>query len=135
MKPGKFLATVFYLPPLPAMEPPPTLEELVKEFGISVDQVDQKCSDEHLNSISLFLDWRTVAPHLGLSERDIEDIKSDERMEPERRRKALLKWKTKYSIEATLKSLVVVLLTVGNADSAESICRLLKSQAQKGINQ
>ena len=116
------------------MEPPPTLEELVKEVDISVDLLDQRCSDEHINGISLFLDWRNVAPHLGLSERDIEDIKSDERTEPERRRKALLKWKTKYGYRATLKSLVVVLLTVGNADNAEDVCRLLKSQAQKGIN-
>ena len=104
----------------------------MKKVGISVDLLDQRCSDEHLNGISLFLDWQNIAPHLGLSERDIKDIKSDERTEPERRRKALLKWKTKYGYRATLKSLVMILLTVGNADNAESICHLLKSQGQKG---
>ena len=104
----------------------------MKKVGISVDLLDQRCSDEHLNGISLFLDWQNIAPHLGLSERDIKDIKSDERTEPERRRKALLKWKMKYSYKATLKSLVMILLTVGNADNAESVCHLLKSQGQKG---
>ena len=133
MKPSKFLATVFHLPPLPVMEPP-TLEELVKKAGISVDLLDQPCSDEHLKSISLFLHWRNVTPHLGLSEVDIEDIKSGEGTEPERRLKALLKWKTKYSFKATLKILVEVLLMVGNADNAGRVCYLLKSQVQEGIN-
>ena len=115
------------------MEPPPTLEELVREVGISVDLLDQRCSDEHLKSISLFLDWRNVAPHLGLSERDIEDIISEERKESDRRLKALRKWKKKYSYKATLKSLVMVLLKIESGDDAEKVCRSLKSQALKGI--
>ena len=126
-------AFTLYLPPLPAMEPP-TLEELVKKVRISVDLLDQPCSDEHLKSISLFLDWRNIAPHLGLSEIDIEDIISEERKESDRRRKALLKWKTKYSYKATLKSLVEALMRVGNADNAEKVCRLLKSQAGTEIS-
>ena len=122
-----------YLPPLPAMEPPPTLEELVREVGISVDLLDQRCSNEHLKSISLFLDWRDIAPHLGLSERDIEDIEADTRTESGRRLKALQKWKKKYSYKATLKSLVVVLLKIESGDDAEKVCRYLKSRAQKGM--
>ena len=108
---------------------PPSLVELVKEVRISVALLDQRCSDDHANKISLFLDWRRVAPHLGLNERDIEDIEYAKRTEPERRLATLQKWKTKYSYKATLKILVEVLLTVGNAENAESICRLLKSEA------
>ena len=108
---------------------PPTLEEVVKKVGISQDQLDQTCSDEHLKSISLFLDWRNVAPHLGLSRIDIKDTESENRTESERRLEVLQKWKTKYGFKATLKSLVMVLLTVGNAHDAEEVCRLLQLQA------
>ena len=120
---------IYLLPPLTAMEPPPTLEELVKKVGISLDLLDQKCSDEHLKSISLFLNWRRVAPHLGLSERDIEDIEFEKRTESERRLKTLQTWKNKYSYEATLKKIIVVFLAVGNADDAERVCRLLQTPA------
>ena len=110
-------------------EPPPTLEELVKKVRISLDLLDQKCSDEHLKSISLFLDWRSVAPHLGLSERDIEDIEFEKKKESERRLKTLQMWKMKYGYKATLKKLAEVLLKVENADDAERVCCLLQTPA------
>ena len=113
-------------------EPPPTLEELVKELRISLHLLDQKCSNEHLKSISLFLDWRSVAPHLGLSERDIEAIEFDKKTEDERRLAVLQKWKRKYGYKATLKRLVAALLAVGNADDAEQVCRLLPTSAGMG---
>ena len=124
--------TIFYIvlrPPLPAMEPPPTLEELVKELRISLHLLDQKCSNEHLKSISLFLDWRRVAPHLGLSERDIEGIKADKKTESERRLKVLQNWKQLYGYKATFKNFVSVLMEIGNADDAERVCRLLQTPA------
>ena len=110
-------------------EPPPTLEELVKKVRISLDLLDQKCSDEHLKSISLFLDWRSVAPHLGLSERNIEDIEADKKKESERRFKTLQTWRKKYGYKATLKKLAEALLSVENADDAERVCRLLQTPA------
>ena len=111
------------------MEPPPTLEELVKKVRISLDLLDQKCSDEHLKSISLFLDWRRVAPHLGLTERDTEDVEFEKKTESERRLRVLQMWKNKYGYKATLRSITVVLLTVGNADDAERVCCLLQTPA------
>ena len=115
--------------PLSAMEPPPTLEGLVKELRISPKLLNQKCSDEHLKSISLFLDWRNVAPHLGLSERDIEEVEFEKKTEPERRLKVLQKWKRKYGYKATFKSFVTILLAVENADDAERVCALLQTPA------
>ena len=109
---------------------PPTLDGLVKEVRIPPALLDQKCSDEHLKSISGFLDWRIVAPYMGLSETDIQDIDIDKRAEPEKRLKALQKWKMKYGYVATFKNLVQVLLKVGNADHAEEVCRLLQEQPQ-----
>ena len=112
---------------------PPTLEGLVKELRISVDPLDQRCSDEHLKSISLFLDWRSVAPHLGLSERDIADIEAENRTESERRLKVLQQWKRVFGYVATFKNLVLTLLKVRNADDAERVCRLLQTPADAGM--
>ena len=111
----------------------PTLDGLVKKLGISLTLLGQKCSDEHLKSISLFLDWRIVAPHLGLSETDIQDIDFDKRTEPEKRLKALQKWKMKRGYLATFKNLVQVLLKVDHADDAEQVCRLLQPQEHTGV--
>ena len=110
---------------------PPTLEELVKKVGISQDQLDERCSDEHLKQISLFLDcnWRVISPHLGLRVRDINDIESEKKTEPERRLAALQKWKTVCGFKATLKILVEGLLSVQYAEDAERVCGLLPSQA------
>ena len=101
----------------------------MKEVGISPDLLDQKCSDEHLKSISLFLDWRSVAPHLGLSERDIEAIEAENRRELERSLKVLQKWKKMYGYTATFRKLMEAILVVRNAEDAERVCRLLKTPA------
>ena len=111
------------------MEPPPTLEDLVRKVRISLDVLEQKCSDEHLKSISLYLDWRSVAPHLGLSERDIEDIEIENRRESERRLKVLQKWKRMFGYTATFRKLVEAILVVRNTEDAEYVCRLLKTPA------
>ena len=46
--------------------------------GISAGDLNKPCSDEHITSISLFLaNWQTVAPHLGLSETNEEDVEEE----------------------------------------------------------
>ena len=111
---------------------PPTLDDIIKRIGIPPTFLDQRCSDEHLNSISLFLDWSRVAPHLGLKKTDIQDIES-KKTEPEKRLETLQKWKMKYGSNATFKVLVLVLLRVECADHAERVCRLLQPQAHTGM--
>ena len=100
-----------------------TLEELVREVGVAPESLDKRCSDDHLRSISLFLDWHTVAPHLGLSETDQEEIESDGKKDPAA--ETLVKWKGKFAFKATYKSLIEVLLTTGKANHAEEVCKLL----------
>ena len=109
---------------------PPKLNDLVKEARISSILLDQKCSDEHLNDISLFLDWRRIAPHLGLSEAEIQEIDDDQKTLADKRLKTLQKWKSMCSYKATYKHLVEVLLKVRNADHAGKVCRMLQSPEQ-----
>ena len=105
-----------------------SLEELVREVGVAPESLDKRCSDDHLRSVSLFLDWQTVAPHLGLSETDQEEIESDGKKDPAKRLKTLVKWKGTFAFKATYKSLIEVLLTTGKVNHAEEVCKL-----QKGI--
>ena len=98
----------------------------VREVGVAPESLDKRCSDDHLRSVSLFLDWQTVAPHLGLSETDQEEIESDGKKNPAKRLKTLVKWKGKFAFKATYKSLIEVLLTTGKANHEEEVCKLLK---------
>ena len=112
---------------------PPTLKDLLDELRISPNLLDQTCSDEHLREISLFLDWRGVAPHLGLNERDIDHIES-KRTEPVKSLETLQMWKRKYGFRAKFKMLLDVLMKIGNAEQAEKVCRILRAQVYSGIS-
>ena len=102
-----------------------TFEELIAYVGISADELNKPCSDEHITSISLFLtNWQTVAPHLGLTETDEEDVE-EEGKKTQDKSKILRRWKNKKSFKSTYRVLVDVFLKLGKANLAEKVCRLL----------
>ena len=106
-----------------------TLDDLLKETEIRPERLNECISDDHPCEIALFLtSWRTVAPHLKLSENDLEAIERECKDEQEKRLKALQKWKGKFGFKATYRKLVEVLLSLAMADVAEKICRLLKGK-------
>ena len=107
---------------------PPTLEELLKENRIPSQLLDQKCSDNLLQSISFFLEWRTVAPYLGLSVSAIEEIESTRNTEFEKRLAMLRNWRDKFGYMATYRVLVKSFLNAGQTEHAERACRLLLDQ-------
>ena len=103
-----------------------TFEELIAYVGISADKLNKPCSDEHITSISLFLtNWQTVAPLLGLTETDEEDIEEEGKKTQDKRYKTLRRWKDKNLFKATYRVLVDVFLKLGKANLAEKVCRLL----------
>ena len=103
-----------------------TFEELIDYVGISADKLNNPCSDEHITSISLFLtNWQTVAPHLGLTETDEEDVEEEGKKTHDKRYKMLRRWKNKNLFKATYQVLVDVFLKLHRADLAEKVCRLL----------
>ena len=105
-----------------------TLDELLKEVGVTSMQLDEKCTNEHLHDIALFLtSWRTLAPRLGLSS-EVEAVDRDAYNEKEKRQKFLETWKAKFAFKAKYKVLVEALLKIDSADQAEKVCHLLVSQ-------
>ena len=106
-----------------------TLEDLIIYVGISADELNKPCSDEHITRISLFLaNWQTVAPHLGLTEADEEDVEEEGKKTQDKRYKMLRRWKAKNLFKATYRVLVDVFLKLGRADIAEKVCRLMLSE-------
>ena len=104
-----------------------TLDELLGHFNVCPEKLNECTSDDHLLAITLFLtSWRTVAPHLGLSQSDMETIEREEKNEQGKKLAVLQKWKGKFGFKATYRKLVEVLLSLTMADVAEKVCRLLK---------
>ena len=112
-----------------------TVEELIAYVGISADELNKPCSDEHIANISLFLtNWQRVAPHLGLTETDEEDVEEEEKKTQDKRYKTLRRWKNKYLFKATYRVLVDVFLKLGKANLAEKVCRLLVDEGMYKIS-
>ena len=106
-----------------------TLSELLEEVGITHKQLNEKCTNEHLHDIALFLkSWRTLAPQLRLSDSEVEAVERNSHGEEEKRQKFLESWKAKFAFKAKYRVLVQALLRIGSADQAEEVCRLLVSQ-------
>ena len=109
-----------------------TLNELLEEVGVSPAQLDKACTSEHLQDIALFLEsWRTVAPYLGLSSVEVEEVERDGTEEKDKRQKILKVWKAKFAFKAKYKVLINTLLKIGRADQAEQVCRVLVPQRPK----
>lgn len=101
-----------------------SIAELVTEVGVPLESLNKPCHDEHLRKVSLFLDWRATAPHLGLDQAEIQAIDHGEKTEQEKRSKTLQMWKSKYAFKATYRRLAGVLLSIGRADHAEKVCQV-----------
>lgn len=106
-----------------------TLDELLKKVGIVPSQLDEPCTDQHLQDIALFLkSWRTVARHLGLSNAKVEEVERDGMNEKEKKLKILESWKAKFAFKANYRMLIEILLKCEEAYQAEQVCHLLESQ-------
>ena len=103
-----------------------TLNELLEEVGVSPTQLYRACTSEHLKDIALSLEsWRAVAPHLGLSNAEVQEVERDGTDEKDKRRKILEVWKAGFAFKAKYMVLIKALLKIGRADQAEQVCRVL----------
>ena len=107
-----------------------TLDELLSKVGVKPTQLEEVCSDEHLQKIAQSLEsWRELRVHLGVSQADVEAIERDSHSEPEKRQQMLQLWQKRFAYKATYRVLVEGLLSIGNAKMAHTVCRLVKQQS------
>lgn len=109
-----------------------TLDEILEKVGVTPAQLDNDCTREHLQDVALFLEsWRTVAPYLGLSSTEVEEVERDGTEEKAKKQKILYVWYAKFAFKAKYRVLVEALLKIGQADQAVKVCRLLVSRCSK----
>ena len=96
-------------------------------FLISTGLLDQKCSTNHLIHISeLIAQWRDIAPSLGLTPTDEQDIIGDAPFSIQRQRTGMLyKWSEKEGDNATYRKLAEIFKQCGRQDIVDKIKRLV----------
>ena len=114
-----------------AMEPM-TIEKLTEHVGIDTSVLDQRCSEEHLRKIAKKIsNWEQFAKPLGLSEQDIQEIRTDNNLDYEMKAlRVLEKWMKFYSFTATYANLMCICLEQRDAVLAEEVCKLLKDREE-----
>ena len=91
-------------------------------------QLDTMITDEHINTVSLFLPkWEDVAHLLGVNPLEIADIKQTPGITVEtKNHRVLSKWRRENSDGATYKKLAEVLERLKEVQYAEEVRELIK---------
>ena len=104
-----------------------TFDQLIQRVDISKECLEKQCSEVHLRQIArLIPNWLKFAQSLQLTESKILEIKDDGLLDNEMRAEKVLKtWHRKHYFMASYKKLMVVCLSLDNAQLAMRICGLL----------
>ena len=111
------------------------LSDLIREYGLNEDDLNQPMTLEHCEEIALRLYqvWERIATILGFEDFEVHDIQQAHNRNPENQRIALLKkWKEKYGKDATYTKMVHSLEKVNKRDLTELVIKLCRECAQKG---
>ena len=82
--------------------------------------LDSRVSDSHLAQIARDLKrWEELAPLLGLSGAQEEEVRGTFRHYGDQKREALLKWRQMKGSEATYRQLIIALCCVQNVELAD----------------
>ena len=104
-------------------------------FLISTGLLNQKCSNDHLIHISkLIAQWRDIAPSLGLTPADEQDIIGDAPQSIQRQRIGMLyKWSVKEGDNATYQKLAEIFKQCERQDIVDEIKRLVTGGTGESI--
>ena len=101
-------------------------EELRIRFELTKEQLEERCSDDHLTAISKYVSWDAVGPYL-VSRQDMKDIRKDGKYEQDRRGLLIEKWEDSGS-EATYDTMITAMLKAKKRKEAEDILKLLRPE-------
>ena len=104
----------------------PSLEDLLKD--IPCEKLDQPCRDVHLSEMALSITkWKSIAPYLGLTEAEEENIEKNCGENETQKIGMLRKWKKKFGNRATYRKLGQVFYKLGRVDLVEKVRELLQT--------
>ena len=109
------------------------VSSMIQQYRLTPEQVNSQVTCPHLIARHI-VNWRHVAPHLGLTEPDISAISVDGRDEQDRRNMMLNMWIRRNGYDASYHHLLEVCVEAGDRELAENICQELRDQSPQGIN-
>ena len=94
---------------------------------VTVSPWDEQCSDQHLSKISQHIaEWREIAPALGLTQTDVENIVGQAPFSvPAQRISMLWIWKQKNGAASTYRKLAEVFSECDRQDLVDEIGKLV----------
>ena len=110
----------------------PSLDDTLSHYGVTRERLAVPCSEPLSNKFASKVDrWELLAPHIGLGERDIVEIKEDCRTYQEQRLGSLRKWRRKFGSGATVISLAEALFEMHRSDLVGELCKICFSMHQQ----
>ena len=110
----------------------PSLDDTLSHHGVTREQLAVPCSEPLSNKFASKVDrWELLAPHIGLGERDIVEIKEDCRSYQEQRLGSLRKWRSKFGSGATVIFLAKALFEINRVDLVGELCIIYSSMHQQ----
>ena len=105
------------------------LNDLVRQYQLSLTDLQTKCDDDHLLTLSQQISsFEDTAPYFDLTQPEINEICVDCRTERSRKLRMLLNWKMKNGSKATYLAIVNIFLRMNNQYLAEFVLRYCKNQ-------
>ena len=90
------------------------------------EKLNKPCIEYHLSEIALSItDWRSVAPYLGLTEVEENDIETDHRTAIPKKIAMLRKWRSKFGQRATYKELAKAFWKLRLMGLVQKVCEVL----------
>ena len=101
-------------------------EALVKQYGLTEQKLQTKCSEEHLLEVATFIDWQKVGPWLeNVGRQAVEDIDHEGYDQDDKRAKLMDLWEKRNGGSATYDQLITAMLKAKNRSNAEAVCKML----------
>ena len=106
------------------------LDDVLKEHGLTRDQLNTRCSSEVSIALSMKLErWEMLAHCIGLSEKDCAAIKEDNRSYEAQCHATLSRWRKQLGRKATYLMLAEGLEKLKRRDLVEELCILYSAAA------
>ena len=112
-----------------------SLQDLIEKYQLSLHQLDEEVSEEHLRDVSRIIDdHEIVGPELGLSDAEMTALNADGRTHQLKKMEMLRKWRQKSVWKATYRRLIEALLHCGRGNHAQKVCELLAPSKHRHVD-
>lgn len=104
------------------------ISEVLADKGLDKETLNCPCTPEHRNEIAIQItSWETLAPFIGLSSTDEEEIEEDNKSTKSKRIALLRKWNEKLGKGATYLHLMKGFAKIERRDLIEKLCDMFVS--------